>query len=396
MLDMSILSAAEAPAGRPARRWALDALITAVAGVCAVPPAVHHGSPLHFWVILIFAIQVLPLLLRRVWPVQVFAWILLVTLVSGLRDSNLVDGAPLLISLYTIAATLPRKYGLWAAALLELAMIVTSISVAGSAWWYDAIFLSGLVAAALGLGLYTATRRAYLVELHDRTERAERERDQQVALAAAAERTRIAREMHDIVAHHLTMMVALSDGAVAASASSPARAADVMRTVSATGRRALNDTRRLLGILRQPPGSGSGKDLRPLPDLSELDALIDQVRAAGLPTTLERQGVTSHLPPGIQLTAFRLIQEALTNTLKHGGDNAQAIVRLRCLPDELLVDIEDDGAGASAPTPLGVGSGLVGMRERVHAYGGQVEAAPLHHRGWKVSARLHLGAEGDS
>jgi signal transduction histidine kinase len=137
--------------------------------------------------------------------------------------------------------------------LLEVVAVTALLLYAGSRWWFDAIFLSGMVAAALGLGLYFAARRAYLAELHDRAERLERERDQQAALAAAAERARIAREMHDIVAHHLTVMTTLAEAAVAASASSPEKATDVMRSVAVTGRRALADTRRLLGVLREPP-----------------------------------------------------------------------------------------------------------------------------------------------
>jgi signal transduction histidine kinase len=270
--------------------------------------------------------------------------------------------------------------------LLELAVVTGLFLFMGGGWWYDAIFASGMVTAALGLGLYSATRRAYLAELHDRAERLERERDQQGALAAAAERARIAREMHDIVAHHLTVMVTLSDAAVAASAASPERAAEVMRSVSATGRRALADTRRLLGVLRQRPG----ENLQPVPDLAQLDALIEQVRSAGLETTLEIRGAAPDVPAGMQLTVYRLVQEALTNTLKHGGPGARAAVHLEFGPGELRVDIDDDGVGATAPATASVGGGLVGMRERVHAYGGDVRAGPGQPGGWKVSARLHL------
>jgi signal transduction histidine kinase len=289
-----------------------------------------------------------------------------------------------------VAALRPRRDAVACAGLLELTAVVGLVLFAGGGWWTDAIFLSGMIAAALGLGLYTATRRAYLAELHDRAERLQRERDQQGALAAAAERARIAREMHDIVAHHLTVMVTLSDAAIAVSASSPERATDVMRRVSATGRRALADTRRLLGVLRQPPGQDPGEDLQPVPDLTQLDALIEQVRSAGLDTTLQIHGQAPDVPVGVQLTVYRLVQEALTNTLKHGGTDARASVRLHYLPGELRVDIDDDGTGATAPAPASAGSGLLGMRERVHAYGGDMQAGPRQPGGWKVSARLHL------
>jgi signal transduction histidine kinase len=117
---------------------------------------------------------------------------------------------------------------------------------------------------------------------------------------------------------------------------------------------------------------------------------LERVRAAGLPTTFEVHGVTADVPAGVQLTVYRLVQEALTNSLKHAGEDARAAVRLKYLPHELQLDVVDDGAGASAPAPVGVGSGLTGMRERVHAYGGAITAGPGPSSGWRVSARLRL------
>jgi signal transduction histidine kinase len=342
--------------------------------------------------------MVAPLVVRRIWPIPVFGWILVTQIAAVSWDRHLIAGAALLIALYTVARLQSRRDALACAGVLELTVVTALPLLAGGGWWHDLIFLSGLIAAALGLGLYTGTRRAYLAELRDRADRLERERDQQAALAVAAERTRIAREMHDIVAHHLTVMITLSEAAIAASASSPERANDVMRSVADTGRRALADTRRLLGVLRQrpsqDPGQGPSQDpggsLQPVPDLTQLDTLIEQVRSAGLDTTLEIHGQAPDVPAGVQLTVYRLVQEALTNTLKHGGPGARASVRLRYLPGELLVDIDDDGAGATAAETAGIGSGLLGMRERVHAYGGDVRAGPRPPGGWQVSARLRL------
>ena len=332
-----------------------------------------------------------PLLVRRIWPIPVFGWILVAQIPAVLWDRHLQAGPALVIALYTVARLQSRRDALACAGVLELVVLTGVLLFAGGSWWSDLIFLSGLIAAALGLGLYTGTRRAYLAELRDRADRLERERDQQAALAVAAERARIAREMHDIVAHHLTVMIPLSEAAIAASASSPMRANDVMNSVADTGRRALADTRRLLGVLRQQPGQDPAGSLQPVPDLTQLDTLIEQVRSAGLDTTLEIHGQAPDVPAGIQLTVYRLVQEALTNTLKHGGAGAHASVRLRYLPGELLVDIDDDGAGATpAPATAGVGSGLVGMRERIHAYGGDVQAGPREPGGWQVSARLRL------
>jgi signal transduction histidine kinase len=395
MATMRMLRPAGYPANRAAGRWVFDVLVTLLAGASAVPDlfhnATHHAPSVSKIVVL--ALMVAPLLVRRTWPIPVFGWVVATAIPAALWDRHLVDGLALLIALYTVAALRPRQVALVCAGILELTVLVGLAVFAGGEWWFDAIFLSGMIAAALGLGLYFATRRAYLAELHDRAERLERERDQEGALAAAAERARIAREMHDIVAHHLTVMVTLSEAAAAASASSPERAAEVMRSVSATGRRALADTRRLLGVLRQRPGQNAGAALAPVPDLTQLDALIEEVRSAGLETTLEIHGRAPDVPVGVQLTVYRLVQEALTNTLKHGGTGVRATVRLRYLPGELRVDIDDDGAGATAPAPASVGGGLIGMQERVHAYGGDVQAGPRQPGGWRVSARLRLDGD---
>jgi signal transduction histidine kinase len=394
---MRLLQPVEYPANRPARRWVFDVLVTLLAMALALPSLFTehpHRAPGAAALVVLVVITA-PLLVRRIWPIPVFGWILATQIPAILWDRNLQVAPALLIALYTVARLQSRRDALACAGVLELAVLAEVLLYGGGSWWTDLIFLSALIGAALGLGLYTGTRRAYLAELRDRADRLERERDQQAALAVAAERARIAREMHDIVAHHLTVMITLSEAAIAASASSPERANDVMRSVADTGRRALADTRRLLGVLRQRPGQDSGHEpaasLQPVPDLTQLDTLIEQVRSAGLDTTLEIHGQAPDVPAGVQLTVYRLVQEALTNTLKHGGAGAHASVRLRYLPGELLVDIDDDGAGATtAPATAGVGGGLLGMRERVHAFGGDVQAGPREPGGWQVSARLRL------
>jgi signal transduction histidine kinase len=416
---MRPIGAAGHPANRTAGRWVLDVLVALIAAMAGLPEAYHGASASApaaehpFGLALALFLSAAPLLVRRIWPVPVLGCVLAASLAIVI-DHRTANGLALLIALYTVAVMRPRREALACAAAFELVIAAVTIWLAGSSWWYPAIFLSGLVGAALGLGLYSATRLAFLAELRDRAARLERERDQQGALAAAAERARIAREMHDIVAHHLTVMVTLSDAAVAVSDSSPERserATDVMRRVSATGRTALADTRRLLGVLREPPversddnggqspGEVAAEARQPVPSLAQLQALIEQVRSAGLDTTLEVRGEAPDVPVGAQLTVYRLVQEALTNTLKHAGAGARATVRLQFQPGEVLVDIDDDGAGvppapqpASSSAPATAGSGLVGMRERARAYGGDVQAGPREPGGWKVSARLLLDA----
>jgi signal transduction histidine kinase len=371
-------------------RWVSDVLITLLSWATAVTVMVQvkDGTSLYAVKIAVLALMAAPLLVRRSWPVLVFGWTLAAAVAAVSWDSHLIGGLALLAALYTVAATRPRRDALACAALLEVAAVTALLLLTASSWWYQSVFLTGMVAAALGLGLYSAARRAYLAELHDRAERLERERDQQAALTAAAERARIAREMHDIVAHHLTVMTTLAEAAVAASATSPGRATEVMRTVAATGRSALTDTRRLLGLLREGPGSDDA--LHPAPGLGQLDGLIEQVRSAGLDTTLEVRGQQQELPAGVQLAVFRLVQEALTNTLKHAGAGTRAFVSLRFAPSELLVNVVDDGAGTHAAAPAGAGGGLPGMRQRIQAYGGDVQAGPRQPAGWTVSARLPL------
>jgi signal transduction histidine kinase len=368
-----------------------DVLVTVLVAAFSLPFFVQdHVAPSPLAVVVQVALT-LPLVVRRIWPNAVFGWLFGVSAVAGLWNVRLVVSFALVVALYTIAAHESRRRALVAAGLLEGAVIVAVIRLADSNWWHPAILGSGMVAAALGLGLYTATRRAYLKELHDRAERLERERDQQNELAAAAERGRISREMHDIIAHHLTVMIALSDGAAAASAGSSPKAADAMRTVSATGRQALTDTRRLLSGPAETAGQDSGR--QPLPDLGGLDTLVAAVRAAGLPVSYELHGAPAHLSAAAQLTVYRLVQEALTNTLKHGGEGASAVVRLSYLPGELRLDVEDDGAGATAPQPETSGHGLAGMRQRVQTFGGEVQAGPRSPAGWRVSAHLRLDQE---
>jgi signal transduction histidine kinase len=391
MAVMRRLTPVEHPADRPRSRWVFDVLVFVVALGSGFPSLFEDGGhPPAIAYPAVFVV-LLPVVMRRIYPVPVFVWLLAMSVASSVLFDTVVAGFSLLIALFTIAAIRSRQTALTAVAFLEVLAVTQAIKEGGGGDgpgpWGASLLATGLVGAALGLGLYLGTRRAYLAELRERAIRMEHERDQQGALAAAAERGRISREMHDIVAHHLSVMIALSDGAIAATATSPEKGIEVMRTVSATGRRALADTRRLLGVLRE---TNDDQTLAPQPDLAEVDALIAQVRAAGLATSFEVHGSVPDVPTGIQLTVYRLVQEALTNTLKHGGKEARASVKLRYSPGELQVIVDDDGAGTSAPVAVGMGSGLRGMQERVNAYGGAVQSGPREPGGWRVTARLPL------
>ena len=389
---MSFWKPVEDPGMRPLRSWVFDvgcALFAFAAslahfsfGQTAPPRALPLAASL-----IVAALTALALPLRRVWPGPVFLWTAGVGAVLAEWPAHgALFPVALAIGLYTVAATMRRAEAL-AAAVLAVGVVIIVVGQHGTHDW--ALVISdagGFTLAVLVVGLYVGTRRAYLAELRDRAQRLERERDQNSALAAAVERARIAREMHDSVAHHLTIIVALSDGALAAVTRAPDLAADAIRDVSSTAREALAETRRLLGVLR----ADSGPDLRqPLPGLADLDDLLGRVRAAGLPVRYERSGSSPDLAPGIQLAVFRLIQEALTNTMKHAGPGASAAVRLELTTGEVRVEVEDDGVGSAGESGA-PGGGLTGMRERISAFGGELDCGPRHPRGWRVTARLYL------
>jgi len=382
----------QSPRARPLRSWVFDIGCAIVAGAASLAHFSfgQTGSPAALSLaagLTVAALTALALPLRRIWPGPVLLWtVLAAAILAQWPAHGELFPVALGISLYTVAVTMRRAEAL-AAALLVAGVVLLVVAQDGTRNWGLAVSdAAGFTAAVLVAGLYVSTRRAYLAELRERARSLERDRERDSALAAAAERARIAREMHDSVAHHLTVIVALSDGALAAIARAPAEAADAIRDVSGTARQALAEARGLLGVLR----ADSGQELRqPLPALADLDDLLGRVRAAGLPVRYEHAGAATDLPPGIQLAIFRLIQEALTNTMKHAGLGANAAVRLRVTATDVCVEVEDDGTGG-AREPRAPGGGLTGMRERVSALGGELDCGPRQPQGWRVAARLHL------
>ena len=390
---MSFWTPVENPGTRPPRSWVFDigcALFAALAsfGTFSFAQTAHPAHPPLAVSLVVAVLTALVLSLRRVWPGPVFGvTVLMAAVLAQWPVRGALFPVALAIGLYTVAATMSRATALVAAVLAVAAEIPATGQAGWHHSWLAAIYVVIAIAGVLVTGLYVSTRRAYLAELRDRNQRLEREHDQTRALATAVERARIARDMHDSVAHHLTVIVALSDGALAAVTRAPGQASDAIRGVSSTAREALAETRRLLGVLR----TEGGLELRqPLPGLSDLDGLFTRVRAAGLPVRYEHSGPPGDTPPGVELVIFRLIQEALTNTMKHAGPDANATVRLRLEPGEIRVEVEDDGAG-SAGVPRAPGGGLTGMAERVGAYGGELTCGPRQPRGWRVTARLDPG-----
>ncbi len=330
---------------------------------------------------------VVPLVWRRRYPIGVFVFLGTVALLQWLVMRNvLVADAAVLVALYTVATRAPRRVALLAASTVELGNLVASTRHGGDVVG-SMVLLTALTAAAFFLGTTIRTRRLYLTALVERAQRLERERDQQAAAAVAAERASIAREMHDVVAHSLAVMITMADGAALKGRSEPGRAAAAMQQVSETGRQALNETRRLVHVLRTETADGARA---PQPGLAQLDPLLEQVRATGLRAELTVGGRPFAVPEGAQLAAYRIVQEALTNTLKHARNATVVRVALRYAGDAVEVDVTDDGAPGTAPTSDGAGHGLVGMRERAALYDGTVLAGPRPGGGWAVHARLEL------
>lgn len=241
------------------------------------------------------------------------------------------------------------------------------------------------IVAVWALASLQRARMRQLALTRDRAEQAIREREQRTALAVADERARIAREMHDVVAHSLSVIIAQADGGRFVAAQKPEKAAEVLTTIGETGRAALADMRSLLGVLRQEDETRLG----PQPGPEMLEDLIERVRATGLAVTLDVDGRIEDLPQAMGMSVFRLVQESLTNVLKHAGRGASAAVRIVRSPQRLEIDVLDDGQGID-PESDGYGHGITGMRERMSVFGGVLQAGPLPGRGYRVRAVIPL------
>jgi signal transduction histidine kinase len=336
-----------------------------------------------------------PLALRRRHPTGVFAFIAAVAFVQWLADiPPRPEDLAILVASYTVAAYARRAEAV-AATVVVLGGVVLAV-----ARWRVERFAPALIApcalavAALVLGDDLRNRRAYLAALEERARRLEHEQEQQTQAAVAAERASIARELHDVVAHNLSVMVVQAEAATVSIGEHPDQARTAMAAVGTTGRQALAEMRRLLGVMR-PTGPDGATSLAPQPGMAQLQSLVDGVRQAGLPVHLDVLGHPSGLPTGMELAMYRIVQEALTNTLKHAGPGATSTVQIRYSSDCVEVDVTDDGRALDPLTrPDPTGQGLVGMRERAAMYGGTVDAAPGSDGGFAVIARFPIGARG--
>ena len=386
----------------------VDSVLAAFLGVVSIGSLIG-GQPAAVVVVLF---MIIPVAIRRRVPVAAFVTAVIAGAwqVLGLGPVARTAGAPahagplpcdvaLLVLLYTVAAYRPRRYSI--PALLtciggSLVAVLIWLPVGVGIGLGERLLLAGFLFGGISfacwiLGDSMRYRRGYYAALEDRAARLEAERHAEAKVAAAAERARIARELHDVVAHHVSVMVVQADGAGYVLQSDPDRAATALAAVSATGRQALTELRRLLGVLRS---TDQQAELAPLPGLGELRELLDQARTAGLEVSYILTGEPRELPEGAELAAYRVVQESLTNTRKHAGLAASAAVTLQYEHDGLIVQVTDDGIAAPSSGPAG--HGLTGMRERIEMYGGTVWAGPLPDGGFLVRAWLPCPASAAS
>ncbi|HTZ09267.1 MAG TPA: histidine kinase [Acidimicrobiales bacterium] len=347
-----------------------------------------HAQALGPGAAVVTAALVVPLAWRRRWPSAVFAVVAVVALAQWIVGYRLVADGALLVALYTVAVHEPRLHTALATVVLEVGVVMaaTRWSPAGTVP-RSLVFLTATVVAAVSAGLTVRSGSRYMGWLAERARRLELERDQQAAIGAARERTRIARELHDIVAHSLAVVITLADAASLVAESDPARAAATMHRASDVGRQAMRDLRTMVGVLRT---EDPGEELGPQPGVADIDALLERVRATGLEVELDVAGTPFPLEAATGLALYRILQEALTNTIKHASaTSVRVTLRYRHPVVELVV--ADDGTGGEAGH--GGGHGIEGMHERAGLHGGTVTAGPGARRGWEVTATLRSDPE---
>jgi signal transduction histidine kinase len=375
--------------GRLTRSWQGDALFAVCVGALMLFEIVHERLTPYAASVPVFLATAAVVPLRRRAPLAVLAVGLAGGFVTTLAGVSLHKPFSPMIVMFLVLYSVglyERAPRALAATALAVSSSFAQIAIAqGNGEHYDVTdfgFVAVLIMTPVLVGAAIRSRAREARELTRRAERLERER----LAAVAEERARIARELHDVIAHSVSVMVVQAGAAEEVLKRAPERALDPVRAVQETGRQALVEMSRLVGLLRE---DGEELGLAPQPGLDGLDALLAQVRGSGLPVELRVEGEPRALPLGVDLSAYRIVQEALTNALKHAGD-ARAVVRLRYAADAFEVEVVDDGGGDG--TGHVGGHGLAGMRERVAVFGGEFAAGRRDGGGFEVRALLPLGA----
>ncbi len=369
-------------------------------------PDEYHRVPVTALAVALTVLGAVPLVARRAHPLVVLAATVAVEALYLLSGPLAGPGSGLgvAVALYTVASRVERRVALRLAGLVVGG--VTLLLLAGLALGRPntgpGLFVTiPVLIGSWSLGDNVRTHRAYLAGLEERARRLEEEREADARRAVQEERARIARELHDVVAHHVSAIAVQAGVAAAIAERQPERAREALTFIQETSRQALAEMRALLTVLRSDEEIGAERT--PQPSLAQVAHLVDQSRAAGLSVTLEVEGAARPLPEALDLSAYRIVQEALTNSLKHAAQ-ARARVLVRYADDALEIEVSDSGTGSAAGAPGapgasspsggdGAGRGLIGMRERVALFGGELVAGPAPGQGFRVRARLPLGTE---
>ena len=364
----------------------LLALFLTFISVGSVVATTHHaGGSLDPLDAILVPLTTLPIAMRRYRPLAVLAVTVAAETMLLLFSSRVQVPLGVIVALYTVASRCERPVSIRAASWVALPITVGVIVNSGLSTGRIIPKLA-LFGIAWVVGDNVRTRRAYLAELEARAARLEREREEQAERAVIEERTRIARELHDVIAHNVSVMVVQASAGEDVFDSDPARARESLSAVASTGRAALTELRRLLGVIRADEDHAG---YAPQPGIEYLDELVGQIRETGLTVELSVLGEPRELPEGVGLCAYRIVQEALTNTLKH-ADASEAQVSVRYVADALELQVTDDGRAAPLVNGDTTGHGLIGMRERVALFGGELWVGARAGRGFEVSARLPL------
>jgi signal transduction histidine kinase len=367
------------------------ALAIFVVGVIEAPTIDDLRGPLG-WNIVALAAIILPLAWRRRRPLTVLAVVMAVAAVQAavLTDASRFTATflVLLLAAYSVASYSEERAAVIGLVGLFALVCLVNVTAAAAMGVGDYLFPCGLALISWLAGRATRHRARLAAELHEAAVRAEEEREAHRSAAVADERRRVAREMHDIVAHSISVMVVQAGGARRILERDPQRAEEAAARIERTGREALTEMRRLLGVL-QPDERPVTRE--PQPGLAGLEALVERSRAAGLEVTLRVEGERPELPGGLDLAAYRVVQEALTNCLRHAG-GAPAEVTVRYGDEALELEIADRGPGPVERVDGGRGHGLVGMRERMRLYDGEIDAGPRPGGGFRVRARVPVRA----
>jgi signal transduction histidine kinase len=379
---------------------AVDVVLAALIGVASFADVASSndlaGRETEVAEYLLSAAGAFALIWRRIAPLTVLVAVTAVISTYWLLGYTAFQSLLGLFAFYSAAAHGVNRRRTWltVAACIPVLIVVAAVSILDEPDgfdWANAVNITVYLTGAAAVGAVVRNRKRIFVDMEDRADRAETERQTVAQRAVARERNRIAREMHDVVAHGMSVITVQAGAAKEIVHADPDAAEQSLAEIEAVGRESLNEMRRMLGVLRS--GDDDTSSFEPTPRLDDVLALVSHCNEAGVPTTLQVTGTQRELPAGVGLAVYRVVQEALTNVLKHAGTPARADVRLDFGETSLEIEVTDDGrdAGNSAPATAG-GQGLIGMSERVEAYGGELTTQPRTGGGYRVRAVLPIEA----